>query len=1092
MKRSSPDRPYLSWCLVVRNCERTLEATLKSLRERTPQAEIVVVDTCSSDSTPEISQRYADVFEVYTGPKRTWSQDMLAVDDMAAARDRSFELASGVWRAWADGDDRVVGGKEAKKLLELNGRWKPRRKGTHVIAPEEQGGVAVEEREPEVKTVGLETMLRWFEEQRPDVTMIWCPYLYQKDEHGHALQWLDRERFVRWCTHDEDCDVCPRFRWAEAAHEVLVPVGDYRPPRVDFAGLIWVHEKDFTGEAISYSVKRHGAIMLQQYEAGEVTYRRCRYLANFAAILYPHRELEFLNAGHNCAWTIGDRYRSLIELGNYYSRRGLYQEARERHDAAIALRPEFPDAYYAAYFAAAEAEDWTRGVDALRKGVTCDLPVETEVLPREHRLKFPSLLSVALQRAAEIAVHQHDQERAEALLAEAAQIAADVRNRPEVGEHDRFEAESLFCQANNAYRGQRVARAIGEIAGYLKDNDEPQKATYLRAVFPHNAEDHPLAVELDLFGRKIDRHVLDPESYADFYRNDSETGYKQQAEQTYEYDKSHPRVRWIADWIAANKPEARVLDLGCCDGIVGIPLMLKVPTVDYTGVDVNPSALDNFQAAARKLDVQPIFRLIEGTELADDEKFDVVIAGEIIEHVQCTVNWLLALTSYLTPDGVILLTTPWGSFDEGHPPTRTAYGTPRDERGHLRAYSVRSLYRDMATASLDVREIGRVGTGGRGDAMVAVARDGLGRSLKHQPVSVYVSFALWKWNGSKVDQEGIGASEECIVRLGEELADREFKVFGPVPQEEVKNGVGYFRQRAIRHVDDGKILVSRAPTACYEIDRLTPRKLPLVLWLQDTVYKELTPEVAARYDEIVCVSEWHKRLTYDAHNLPPETKITVAYNFAQEGHFAEGIKLGWPFKKFDHFIYASSPDRGLIKLLELWPQILKISPTATLSIFYGWKGASRLGAGNDAAWNERFLTAKRKYETLRHQQGITEVGMVDHYRLALEYQKAGVWAYPTDFHETGCLSAVKAQAAGAVPVCSALAALNETGDCAQGTLVYEIGEAGNYRKGYDEAFLAGVERAIKVGIMDRQAMACAALDRFGWRAIRPVWEKILA
>ena len=72
--------PYLSVCVVGRNCEKTVEAMLKSVRERMPQAEVVYVDTCSNDGSPEIAKRYADIFEVYRGPKGTWDEDMYAVD----------------------------------------------------------------------------------------------------------------------------------------------------------------------------------------------------------------------------------------------------------------------------------------------------------------------------------------------------------------------------------------------------------------------------------------------------------------------------------------------------------------------------------------------------------------------------------------------------------------------------------------------------------------------------------------------------------------------------------------------------------------------------------------------------------------------------------------------------------------------------------------------------------------------------------------------------------------------------------------------------------------------------------------------------
>src|SRR4030067_1128645 len=95
-------RPFLSWCLIARNCAKTLEATLKSLRERTPEAEIVVVDTMSGDegATWRVAEEYADIITTYAGPNHDWAPEMVAFDDAAAARNFSFSLALGDWIGW--------------------------------------------------------------------------------------------------------------------------------------------------------------------------------------------------------------------------------------------------------------------------------------------------------------------------------------------------------------------------------------------------------------------------------------------------------------------------------------------------------------------------------------------------------------------------------------------------------------------------------------------------------------------------------------------------------------------------------------------------------------------------------------------------------------------------------------------------------------------------------------------------------------------------------------------------------------------------------------------------------------------------------
>jgi glycosyltransferase involved in cell wall biosynthesis len=57
--------------------------------------------------------------------------------------------------------------------------------------------------------------------------------------------------------------------------------------------------------------------------------------------------------------------------------------------------------------------------------------------------------------------------------------------------------------------------------------------------------------------------------------------------------------------------------------------------------------------------------------------------------------------------------------------------------------------------------------------------------------------------------------------------------------------------------------------------------------------------------------------------------------------------------------------------------------------------------------------------------GVTEHGKVGQDVVAQTASTAGIWAYPTEFPEIFCITAVKAQAAGAIPVCSDYAALDE-------------------------------------------------------------------
>ena len=43
--------PIMTWCLAVRNAAERLPIVMKAIRERTPNAEVVIVDNCSGDNT---------------------------------------------------------------------------------------------------------------------------------------------------------------------------------------------------------------------------------------------------------------------------------------------------------------------------------------------------------------------------------------------------------------------------------------------------------------------------------------------------------------------------------------------------------------------------------------------------------------------------------------------------------------------------------------------------------------------------------------------------------------------------------------------------------------------------------------------------------------------------------------------------------------------------------------------------------------------------------------------------------------------------------------------------------------------------------
>jgi len=162
-----------------------------------------------------------------------------------------------------------------------------------------------------------------------------------------------------------------------------------------------------------------------------------------------------------------------------------------------------------------------------------------------------------------------------------------------------------------------------------------------------------------------------------------------------------------------------------------------------------------------------------------------------------------------------------------------------------------------------------------------------------------------------------------------------------------------------------------------------------------------------RFKKILCLCEWHKN--HVAKSLNAEKRmIAVTRNAIDISRFARQPKK-IPYR----FMYASSSDRGLEHLLRMIPKIHEEFPETTLHVFSNLKDINTKGSN-------QYLTDIIKslpYVILR--------GRVTQAEIAHEYCISDIWLYPTDFTETYCITALEAQAAGMLCVCTGLSSLPE-------------------------------------------------------------------
>jgi len=106
--------------------------------------------------------------------------------------------------------------------------------------------------------------------------------------------------------------------------------------------------------------------------------------------------------------------------------------------------------------------------------------------------------------------------------------------------------------------------------------------------------------------------------------------------------------------LGAVRPGDRVLDLGVGDGTFAAALLDAGAVV--TGVDVAEEALRRARARAPGADLR---RVAEGEPLPfAEDAFDVVWAGEVLEHVADVVGLLAEVRRVLRWGGTLLVTTP--------------------------------------------------------------------------------------------------------------------------------------------------------------------------------------------------------------------------------------------------------------------------------------------------------------------------------------------------------------------------------------------------------------------------------------------------
>lgn len=354
-------------------------------------------------------------------------------------------------------------------------------------------------------------------------------------------------------------------------------------------------------------------------------------------------------------------------------------------------------------------------------------------------------------------------------------------------------------------------------------------------------------------------------------------------------------------------------------------------------------------------------------------------------------------------------------------------------------------------------------------------------------------------------KDGIGGSEEAVVRLSRELAREGWEVVVYATPGEKAGADTYFNSSLdwplynggkgklkaapmwkqfweFNPDDEFDVVVAWRMPSFFDIEIKARKKY---LWLHDVMEKEeFTDERLERIDKVIVLSKYHQSLFP---MLPKEKVFLSANGITPQDFEAEDNK----HQRDPHrIIYMSSHIRGLALLYDIWPEVKQEVPTATLDIYYGWSSYVQMNHNNPGNQPGGMAWMRMMQAWEKGLDGVTDHGKIGQKEIVQEIFRSGVWAYPCPFPEIYCITAIKAQAGGAIPVSSDFAALDETVQYGEKIHMEQKDEdqpVGSWDKKEVEAYKkALIDTLLHPEKTDRGAMQAWARSQ-SWAAVAKSW-----
>lgn len=270
------------------------------------------------------------------------------------------------------------------------------------------------------------------------------------------------------------------------------------------------------------------------------------------------------------------------------------------------------------------------------------------------------------------------------------------------------------------------------------------------------------------------------------------------------------------------------------------------------------------------------------------------------------------------------------------------------------------------------------------------------------------------WCGEDINKEGVGGSETHVIEMARYIKknnpEMDVIVFCNTSNFSEFEGVKYLPLSEVYKVVtsyyiDTCIISRYSEYAAVAINSYVQN---IYLFAHDLTLSCNIIPISNKIKKIFCLTEWHKKY-YD--EVCPEFKqFTSVLGY---GVNPIELKKKQPFK----FIFSSFANRGLLVVLMMWEDILKMYPNAELHTYCDLENK----------WlNDNFKDVVLKIKELLPMKNVFMHGWVSKKTLAESWSNAHIWLYPCTFKETFCLTAFEAAISKTLVIHNNLAALENT------------------------------------------------------------------